>query len=80
MDIKNEVEVKIEVLAITEEDKTTNVPLDQVSTLEEIKERNYEFIDMKSEIEVKEEHLATEEEITSNDKLFDQNYLLDQNQ
>ncbi|KAB7499697.1 hypothetical protein Anas_14330, partial [Armadillidium nasatum] len=80
MDIKNEVEVKVEVLDFTKEDETTNVPLDQVSTLEEIKERNYEFIDMKSEIDVKEEHLATEEENTSNDKLFDQNYLLDQNQ
>ncbi|KAL7634959.1 UNVERIFIED_CONTAM: hypothetical protein RMT77_015340 [Armadillidium vulgare] len=95
MDVINEVDIKVEVIDLTEEDKTTNVPLEQVSTFEQIKERNYfEFINMKSEIEVKEEHLATEEEVTSmkeehlateeevtsNDKLFDQNYSLDQNQ
>ncbi|KAL7638706.1 UNVERIFIED_CONTAM: hypothetical protein RMT77_010239 [Armadillidium vulgare] len=90
----DKVDIKVEVIDLTE-DKTTNVPLEQVSTFEEIKERNcYELINMKSEIEVKEEHLTTEEDVTSmkeehltteedvtsSDKLFDQNYSLDQNQ
>ncbi|KAL7632005.1 UNVERIFIED_CONTAM: hypothetical protein RMT77_017675 [Armadillidium vulgare] len=76
MDIKSEVEVKVEVLECTEEDITTNDPLEQVSTLEEIKERKcFGFINVKSEIEIKEEIL---EEDKANDKIspFDQNQSL----
>ncbi|RXG68055.1 hypothetical protein Avbf_05383, partial [Armadillidium vulgare] len=69
MDIKNEVEIKVEVLESTEEDIATNDPLEQVSTLEEIKERNcFGFIDVKSEIEIKEEIL--EEQEKANEKIF----------
>ncbi|RXG72670.1 hypothetical protein Avbf_05592 [Armadillidium vulgare] len=69
MDIKSEVDIKVEVLEYSEEDETTNVPMEQASTLEEIKERNcFGFIDVKSEIEIKEEIL--EEEDKANDKIF----------
>ncbi|RXG73776.1 hypothetical protein Avbf_16476 [Armadillidium vulgare] len=58
MDMKREEEFKVELVENTEEevDKKIDIPFEQLSTLEQIQERNcYGSIDMKSEIEVKEE-------------------------
>ncbi|RXG52467.1 hypothetical protein Avbf_18996, partial [Armadillidium vulgare] len=79
MDVKYEEEFKVELVESTEEDdKKINIHLEQLSTLEDIQERNcYESIDMKSEMEIKEEPFDVEEEV---DKLLDKICTLDQNQ
>ncbi|RXG53800.1 hypothetical protein Avbf_16432, partial [Armadillidium vulgare] len=64
MDIKNEEEFKVELVENTEEDdKKINIHFEQLSTLDEIQERNcFGSIDIKSEIEIKEEPFDIEEE------------------
>ncbi|RXG61437.1 hypothetical protein Avbf_19036 [Armadillidium vulgare] len=63
MDMRHEAEFKVELIEDTE-DSVNNVYSEQLSTLEEIQERNsFEYLDVKSEIEVKEEDpLYIEEE------------------
>ncbi|KAB7498155.1 hypothetical protein Anas_14524 [Armadillidium nasatum] len=64
MDMKNESEIKVQLFESSEEDnKESKIHLEQLSTLEEIEERNYfGSIDVKNEIEVKEEPFDVEEE------------------
>ncbi|KAB7498664.1 hypothetical protein Anas_14423 [Armadillidium nasatum] len=63
MDMKHEAEIKVELVEDIE-DNTSNVYSEQLSTLEEIQERNsFEFIDVKSEIEVKKEPFDIEDEV-----------------
>ncbi|RXG56603.1 hypothetical protein Avbf_16066 [Armadillidium vulgare] len=64
MDMKCEAEMKVQLFESTEEDnKESNIHLEQLSTLEEIEERNcFGSIDVKHEIEVKEEAFDVEEE------------------
>ncbi|RXG73707.1 hypothetical protein Avbf_08508, partial [Armadillidium vulgare] len=71
MEVKREEEFKVEFVENTEEvDKKIDISLEQLSTLEQIQERNcYGSIDMKSEIEVKEEPFDFEEEEAENDEL-----------
>ncbi|KAB7507105.1 hypothetical protein Anas_10270, partial [Armadillidium nasatum] len=74
MDMKCEEEVKAQLFESTEEDnKESNIRLEQLSTLEEIEERNYfGSIDVKNEIEVKEEPFDVEEEnIDVKEEAFD---------
>ncbi|KAL7637985.1 UNVERIFIED_CONTAM: hypothetical protein RMT77_011598 [Armadillidium vulgare] len=63
MDIKCEAEMKVQLFESTEEDnKESNIHLEQLSTLEEIEERNcFGSIDVKNDIEVKEEPFDEEE-------------------
>ncbi|KAB7507106.1 hypothetical protein Anas_10271 [Armadillidium nasatum] len=64
MDMKCKEEVKAQLFESTEEDnKESNICLEQLSTLEEIEERNcFGSIDVKNEIEVKEEPFDVKEE------------------
>ncbi|KAL7634673.1 UNVERIFIED_CONTAM: hypothetical protein RMT77_015050 [Armadillidium vulgare] len=95
MDMKCEPEMKVKIFESTEGEDQTNTHLEQLSTLEEIEERNcFGSIDVKNEIEVKEEPCdVKEEEIelkeepfdfekedTTNDETFDNICLMDQNQ
>ncbi|RXG56608.1 hypothetical protein Avbf_14358, partial [Armadillidium vulgare] len=72
MEVKREEEFKVEFVENTEEevDKKIDISLEQLSTLEQIQERNcYGSIHMKSEIEIKEESFDFEEEEAENDEL-----------
>ncbi|KAB7503556.1 hypothetical protein Anas_12591 [Armadillidium nasatum] len=85
MDKKFEEEMKVKLFESEEDNKESNIRLEQLSTLEEIEERNcFGSIDVKNEIEVKEEPFdGKEEEIevkedpldfekdTTNDEPFD---------
>ncbi|KAB7495541.1 hypothetical protein Anas_13805 [Armadillidium nasatum] len=64
MDMNCESEIKVQLFESSEEDnKESNIHLEQLSTLEEIEERNcFGSIDVKNEIEVKEEPFDVEEE------------------
>ncbi|RXG61781.1 hypothetical protein Avbf_14366 [Armadillidium vulgare] len=63
MDMKCEPEMKVKIFESTEGEDQTNTHLEQLSTLEEIEERNcFGSIDVKNEIEVKEEAFDVEEE------------------
>ncbi|RXG70374.1 hypothetical protein Avbf_09243, partial [Armadillidium vulgare] len=74
MDMKCEAEMKVQLFESTEEDnKESNIHLQQLSTLEEIEERNcFGSIDVKNDIEVKEEPFdGKEEEIDVKEEAFD---------
>ncbi|RXG53306.1 hypothetical protein Avbf_16061, partial [Armadillidium vulgare] len=91
MEMRQEAKFKVELVEDTE-DNMSNVYSEQLSTLEEIQERNpFEYIDVKSEIEVKKEpsdiedevkkeNSETEEEQTMKDELSDKICGSDQNQ
>ncbi|KAB7500318.1 hypothetical protein Anas_14507 [Armadillidium nasatum] len=64
MDMKCKAEIKVQLFESTKQDnKESNIHLEQLSTLEEIEERNcFGSIDVKNEIEVKEEPFDVKEE------------------
>ncbi|RXG64659.1 hypothetical protein Avbf_15808 [Armadillidium vulgare] len=64
MDLKCKAEIKVQLYDSSEEEnKESNIHLEQFSTLEEIEERNcFGFIEVKNEIEVKEELIDVVEE------------------
>ncbi|RXG58039.1 hypothetical protein Avbf_10195 [Armadillidium vulgare] len=74
MDIKCEAEIKVQLFESTEEDnKESNIHLEQLSTLEEIeREIVLDPSNVKNEIEVKEEPFdGKEEEIEVKEESFD---------
>ncbi|KAB7500678.1 hypothetical protein Anas_13252, partial [Armadillidium nasatum] len=74
MDMKCKAEIKVQLFESNKQDnKESNIHLEQLSTLEEIEERNcFGSIDVKNEIDVKEEPFdVKEEEIEVKEEPFD---------
>ncbi|KAB7499847.1 hypothetical protein Anas_12983, partial [Armadillidium nasatum] len=72
MDIKSEIEIKVEHFESTEDVRNNGQIIEKVSLLEETQKKNfYSNIKVKDEIEIKDEPLDTNEDYNENGEDFD---------